>query len=75
MADAFTVLNLSVTQKPGVGPGGTITQSMVVTYKIGTDGPFMDIYPAAGYTAAEMQAGIQKRVADLRALRQSFPGA
>jgi hypothetical protein len=71
MADAtYAVSNLKVQQRSALQQGGALVQQIVVTYNIGSDGPFSDVYAAAGFTDTEAQAGIQKRVAQLTTIRR-----
>jgi len=65
----YGVTNLKIVQRTGLSPGGAVTQTITVTYNVGSDGPFIDSYPAAGFTDAEAQAGIQKRIQQLTNIR------
>jgi hypothetical protein len=68
MDDNYKITGLAVKQGSGLNANGQIETRMNVSYKVGTHGPFTDFYPLATFTQDEANAGIAKRVAQLRAI-------
>jgi hypothetical protein len=64
----FELNSMVVKQRPGVNANGKLADQMVVTYKVGENGPFTDTYDAASYTDAQGMEGVRKRVQQVKAL-------
>ena len=68
----LAVTSLNVTTRMQATPGGAGLQRVyVVSYKIGSHGPFEDVYAPADYTAAKVKAAIDAQLQTLRTLSQS----
>jgi hypothetical protein len=61
------VKNVQVATRTVANPGGQgSSKQYVVSYNIGTHGPFQDTYSATDYTADNVKANIHKQVQILR---------
>lgn len=64
----YAIKNVRVQDIPGLDLNGNTTITKRVTYQVGINGPFTLDYPAAEYTAAKVQADMQREVETLKAI-------
>ncbi len=62
-----TIHDVLVTQTARFTLAGKVVPAVVVRYFVGSHGPFEDTYDEPDATAANIQAGYQKRIAMLTA--------
>lgn len=67
----FTVSNLLVRPGSVTGPGGAFSRQVVVSFNVGTHGPFTLVYAGAAVDPAKLAADIRAQVDQLRAIAQS----
>jgi hypothetical protein len=73
MDEQFKVGNIKLTEVPSIFGVPGADKVTIVSYTVGTHGPFQDTYKGAEYSEAAAKAGIEKRVAGLRSLLGMFP--
>jgi hypothetical protein len=70
----LTVNSLVVTTRTQPNTGGNgLVRVFVVTFKVGSHGPFELVYLPAAYTATQVKADIDAQVQTLNQLTQNYP--
>ena len=68
MPDDFTPKLERASERIDTGPGNTVVTKVVVSYKVGTHGPFTLSYDAATFTAQQARQDMQARADQLKQL-------
>lgn len=65
---SYAVSDVIVRQAPIVNPSGTVTQATMVSFKVGSHGPFTLTWPTVTPPAGDIVAAITAQVEQLKAL-------
>ena len=65
---SYAVSNVIVRQAPMVSAAGTVTQATMVSFKVGSHGPFTLTWPTGAPPAGDIVAAITAQVEQLKAL-------
>jgi hypothetical protein len=65
---SLAVSGVTVRQAPQVNPDGTVTQATILSFMVGSHGPFTMTWPRTSPAPADLVAAITAQVEQLRAL-------
>lgn len=68
------VHDVTMTDTVTFGPGLPGQRAKRVQYYVGKNGPFFDTYSSGDFTTENVQAGIAKNVAMVKATLEAYPG-
>jgi hypothetical protein len=70
-ANELQIRDVTISQQPMFKANGKVQDTKIVTYYIGSHGPFRKEYPAAEYDVQKVKADMASEVAGVRAVLES----